>query len=58
MQPIKRNDRFKKFFELFKSLKIIKDLEYSLETWNYEKLNETDKISRYIKDKLKDYDFS
>ena len=58
MQPIKRNNRFKKFFESFKSLKIIKDLEHSLETWNYEKLNETDKISRYIKDKFKDYDFS
>ena len=58
MAPIRKNYRFKKFFELFKSLNIIKDLEYSLEEWNYEKLNETDKISRYIKEKLKDYDFS
>ena len=56
--PIKKNDRFKKFFELFKSLNIIKDLENSVEKWNYEKLNETDRISRYIKDKLKNYDFS
>ena len=59
MKPvIKNNLRFKKFFELFKSLNIIKDLENSLEKWNYEKLNETDKISRYIKEKLKNYDFS
>ena len=58
MPPIKRNDRFKKFFELFKSLNIIKDLENSVEEWNYEKLNETDRISRYIKEQLKKYDFS
>ena len=58
MSPIKRNDRFKKFFELFKSLNIIKDLENSVEDWNYEKLNETDRISGYIKEKLKKYDFS
>ena len=58
MKPIKNNDRFKKFFESFKSLNIIKDLEDSLEKWNYDKLNETDKISRYIKEKFKNYDFS
>ena len=39
-------------------LNIIKDLEDSLEKWNYDKLNETDKISRYIKEQLKIYDFS
>tara|TARA_Y100000591_G_C21724230_1_gene640468 strand:- start:130 stop:1080 length:951 start_codon:yes stop_codon:yes gene_type:complete len=58
MNPIKKNDRFKKFFELFKSLNIIKDLENSLEKWSYDKLNETDKISGYIKQQLKNYDFS
>ena len=31
-----------KFFELFKSLNIIKDLGGTIEDWNYEKLNETD----------------
>ena len=56
--PVRRNERFKKFFEQFKSLKIIKDLENSLDEWNYKKLNETDKISRYIKDDFKNYDFS
>ncbi len=58
MPPIKKNYRFKKFFELFKLLNITKDLENSVDEWNYEKLNETDKISRYIKEQLKNYDFS
>ena len=58
MPAIKNNKRFKKFFELFKSLNIIKDLENSVDEWNYEKLNETDKISSYIKEQLKNYDFS
>ena len=58
MKPVRDNYRFKKFFELFKSLNITRDLEDTLEKWNYEKLNETDKISRYIKEQLKNYDFS
>ncbi len=58
MPNIKSNYRFKRFFELFKSLNIIRDLENSLDKWNYEKLNETDKISIYIKEKLNNYDFS
>ncbi len=58
---IKKNYRFKNFFKLFKSLNIIRDLmpvEFMLDNWNYEKLNETDRISRYIKENIKDYDFS
>ena len=58
MPPVKKNKRFEKFFELFKSLNIIKDLGNSVENWNYEKLNETDKISSYIKEKIKNYEFS
>ena len=58
MPNIKKNERFQKFFELFKSLNIIRNLENSVEKWNYEKLNETDRISSYIKDHLKNYDFS
>ena len=58
MPSIKENKRFEKFFELFKSLNIIKDLGYSIENWNYEKLNETDRISRYIKEQIKNYEFS
>ena len=58
MPPIKKNERFKKFFETFESLNIVKELGDNIENWNYEKLNETDKISGYIKDKLNNYDFS
>ena len=58
MPSTKRNERFSKFFELFKSLNIIRDLDNSVEKWNYEKLNETDRISSYIKEKIKNYEFS
>ena len=58
MTPIKKNYRFEKFFNLFRSLNIIRNLESSVEKWNYEKLNETDKVSDHIKKKFKDYDFS
>ena len=58
MPVIKNNFRFKNFFESFKSLNIIRDLENSVENWSYKKLNETDKISSYIKERFKNYDFS
>ena len=58
MPPIKRNYRFNKFFELFRSLNIIKDLENTVGEWHYEKLNETNRISSYIKREYKNYDFS
>ena len=58
MPSIKKNERFMKFFQLFKSLNIIKDLNDTVEDWKYEKLNETDRISSYIKDKIKNYEFS
>ena len=58
MSPIKNNKRFKEFFNLFESLGIIKNLDNTVENWNYQKLNETNRISRYIKDKIKKYDFS
>ena len=58
MTPIKKNERFMKFFDLFKSLNIIRDLDNTIEHWSYEKLNETDRISSYIKDKIKNYEFS
>ena len=58
MPHIRNNYRFKKFFEMFRKLNITKDLSDNLEVWKYEKLNETDRISGYIKSKLKDYDIS
>ena len=58
MTSIKNNKRFKEFFNLFESLKIIKNLDNTVENWDYQKLNEINRISGYIKDKLKEYDFS
>ena len=58
MPAIRENNRFKNFFDLFKSLNITRNLENSIEKWSYEKLNETDKISSYIKEQYKNYDFS
>ena len=58
MPAVKKNARFQKFFELFKSLDIINNLEETVQEWNYKKLNETDRISRYIEKHFKNYDFS
>ena len=58
MPHVKKNDRFKKFFEIFKELNIIRDLNDKVDNWKYEKLNETDRISGYIKSKIKNYDIS
>ena len=58
MPAIKKNNRFKDFFELFESLNIIKSLGTSIQDWNYEKLDETQRISSYIKDKIEKHDFS
>ena len=58
MPTIKSNQRFKNFFNLFESLNIIKNLETSVESWDYKKLDETNRISSYIKDKINKNDFS
>jgi len=51
--PPTRNDyRFKKFRNLFKQLNIIRELNNKLENWNYEKLDETNRIAKEIKEKL------
>ena len=58
MPAIKNNYRFKKFFESFKSLDIIRNLDSSVESWDYKKLNETDRIAGYIEKRFQNYDFS
>ena len=51
--PPKKNDnRFKKFKELFKDLKIIRNLGDNLENWSYERLDETSRVSKIIKNKI------
>ena len=58
MPAIKKNERFENFFSLFESLKVIKNLDTVVDSWSYQKLDEANKISRYLKNKLNEYDFS
>jgi uncharacterized protein len=56
--PTAKNDhRFKKFFNLFESLNIIKPLNNSIENWTYTKLDETNRIAELLKNKIKQHDF-
>tara|TARA_B100000767_G_C19636919_1_gene480798 strand:- start:43 stop:981 length:939 start_codon:yes stop_codon:yes gene_type:complete len=49
----KKNDqRIKRFRELFKQLNIVKKLDNKLETWHYERLDETSRIANEIKKQL------
>ena len=51
--PAKSNDyRFRKFRDLFHKLKIIKNLNEKVEIWNYEILDETNRIGKEIKKKI------
>ena len=48
--PVKRKDeRFKKFRDLFSELNITKNLNDKLEIWTYKSLNETTRIAKEIK---------
>ena len=52
--PPKKNDvRFKKFRNLFKELNIIRDLGEEVKIWNYQKLDETNRVANIIKEKIK-----
>ena len=51
--PTKKNDqRIQKFKELFHQLNITKKLDTKLETWDYEILDETNRIAKEIKKQL------
>ena len=51
MIPAMRNDkRFQKFRNLLESMNIVRKLEDSLDTWSYEKLDETNRIAKQIKE--------
>ena len=53
MLPSMRNDkRFQKLRNLLESMNIIRKLEDDLDTWSYEKLDETNRIAKQIKEKL------
>ena len=53
MIPAARSDkRFQKFRNLLESMNIIRKLEDEIDTWSYEKLDETNRIAKLIKEKL------
>ena len=53
MNPKKNNLRFQKFFSQFKQLNIIKDLTDKIDLWSYNKLDEVNRISPLINEKIK-----
>ncbi len=49
----KKNDkRFRKFRNLFRELNIIRNLGEEEENWNYQKLDETNRVAKIIKQKI------
>ena len=53
MIPALKNDkRFKRFRNLFEKLNIIRNLDQEFDIWNYEKLDETNRIASEIKKKI------
>ena len=48
----KSNHRFIKFFNQFKNLNIIRDLNNNIEYWSYSKLNEVNKVAKVILKKM------
>ena len=53
MEAKKNNFRFQKFFSQFKQLNIIKDLTDKIDLWSYNKLDEVNRISPLINEKIK-----
>jgi len=49
----KNNYRFKRFFQLFKEMGVIRDLGEKVESWTYNKFNEPKRIAVEISNKLK-----
>ena len=50
--PRKNDKRFQKFRNLFRELNIIRNLGEEEENWNYQKLDETNRIAKIIKQKI------
>jgi len=53
MKAKKNNYRFKRFFELFEQMGIIRDLGKKVEPWTYNKHNEAERIGSLIRNKIK-----
>ena len=53
MKPRKSIRRFNSFFKQFKELGILKELNDSIDSWSYDKLDEVNRIAPIIKEKMK-----
>jgi mitochondrial fission protein ELM1 len=53
MSPIKNNKRFMNFYEKFKGLEIIRDLEDNVDQWSYNQLDEANRIAPIILERMK-----
>ena len=52
ISPKKNDKRFQKFRNLFKELNITRNLGEEIENWNYQKLDETNRVANIIKQKI------
>ena len=52
MKAKKNNYRFKRFFDLFKKMGIVRDLGDKIEIWSYNKHNEAQRIALELKSKI------
>ena len=50
--PKKNDKRFQRFRSLFRELNIIRNLGEEIEDWNYQKLDETNRVANIIKKKI------
>ena len=50
--PKKNDKRFQRFRNLFRELNITRNLGEEIENWNYEKLDETNRVAKIIKHKI------
>jgi uncharacterized protein len=53
ISPKKNDKRFRKFRNLFRELNIIRNLGEEVEIWNYQKLDETNRVADILKEKIK-----
>ena len=52
ISPKKNDKRFQRFRNLFRELNITRNLDEKIENWNYQKLDETNRVANIIKQKF------
>ena len=50
--PKRSDKRFQNFRNLFRELNIIRNFGEEVENWNYEKLDETNRVAKILKSKI------